>query len=158
MQTINKAVCVVLFIIFGMGLTGESRALNINAVGVDGLTEKQAMEVLRLALNGSTWRRTLKQPEITIEGDFANPDGTPPLPGYYMLRLVHDAPKSFSSMHLGTFAVGKLTADVWDIAAPTGCKNFHSPELSKLQAAVMRKTKGVVPAEKVLREKFDCDD
>ncbi len=147
-----------IFVALACYMIGNSLALAINTIKESGLTEKQAIAVLRLALNDSTYRRTLRQPGTTIEGDFVNPDGTEPLLGYYMLWLVHDTPKSFSAIHLGTFAVGKLTADVWDIAAPTGCKNFHLPALTKLQQAVMNKTKAVIPPEKALRAQFDCAD
>ncbi len=157
LQKMKSLINVFIFVALACYMIGDSFALDINTIKESGLTEKQAIAVLRLALNDSTYRRALRQPGATIEGDFVTPDGTEPLPGYYVLRLVHDTPKSFSAIHLGTFAVGKLTADVWSLAAPTGCKNFHLPALTKLQQAVMRKTKAGIPPEKPLRAQFDCD-
>lgn len=145
-----------LLLIPGAVLGAKPWSLNAAQIAESGLTEQQAEQVLRLALQQSKYRKHFVSPHSYIEDGFVNQDGTPKTAGFYMFRLAYDGPKATMTWYFGPFLVSQKTGDVWDVSLSSGCVNFHSAALTRIQATIMKKTKTAIEDEKALRNNFDC--
>jgi hypothetical protein len=134
----------------------KSSGLDPSKVGADGLTHGQAEQVLRIALMHGGYKKELVLPGAYIEGPLANKTGKPPVPGFFMFRLAYDSPSAGATDYIGTFVVSQKTGDVWDVGLPSGCSNFRSAALTRVQTVIMKKTGKIMHDEMHLREQFDC--
>ncbi len=134
----------------------QSFGIHPAQIAESGLTEQQAKQVLRSVLKHGKYGKILALRGAYIEDGFFDENGQQSDPGFYTFRLAYDSPKAGATDYFGPFVVSQKTGDVWDISLTSGCKNFHSPALTRLQATIMKKTKAAIENERPLRENFDC--
>ncbi len=143
---IIRIACISLALIT-FAITADAAALEQAAIAKSGLTVEQARQIMMLVLKHEHF--PLNKDGFYVE---ALPNSEP---GYQDFGVTLDSPDAGATTALGSFAVSRMTGDVWETNL---CKRYNFDELRQLQAHIMKRTGQTFKTERAKRLGLGCTD
>ncbi len=140
----------VVFLILSAALPAENLPLDAGHISKDGLSREQARQVLTMVLRHEGYK--LGKPGMYIE-DLKITAGNDPHPGYFDFGLSYDTPKAGATAVLGSYAVSRMTGDVWETNL---CKRYSFVKLRRLQKIISERTGKSFAGEDKERSGLGC--
>lgn len=148
----SGAFLIVFFLATSTGSATTAHSVQRGHIQANGLSAKQAKEVLIVALKNNKFN--LRKSGVFIE-NLVDDKGKPYRPGHFEFSLGYSDPNAGAIEYWGMYSVSALTGDVWETHT---CENFSFPELQRVQREIMTITKKTFDSERVARRGFGCTD